>query len=166
MLQQAHLHINHIIKTNHAELIPSIASLGVLNPNPTLFQNLFPPFPGLFPFPDFFELRNAIYHQNLSKYDTSISNFSLYIYSQTKSAPNKIAEKIYFLFTKLSKTPFPILDNPTNSNEILISLIFLSFVFRSNKRRTDMGLLKRKFKFLPEEHLGLLQECLLRLQCT
>lgn len=39
---------------------PSIASLGVLNPKPMLFQNRFPPFPGLFPFPDFFELQTTI----------------------------------------------------------------------------------------------------------
>lgn len=37
--------------------IPSIASLGVLNPKPMLFQYRFPPFPGLLPLPDFFELQ-------------------------------------------------------------------------------------------------------------
>jgi hypothetical protein len=123
MLQQAHLsgkqlnkgkiqhgnkikRINHIIKTNHAELIPSIASLGVLNPNPTLFQNLFPPFPGLFPFPDFFELRNAIYRQNLSKYDTSISNFSLYIYIFTNQVcpQQDCRENLLFVY-KAFKNP-------------------------------------------------------------
>jgi hypothetical protein len=29
-----------------------------------LFQNLFPPFPGLFPFPDFFELKNKNINAN------------------------------------------------------------------------------------------------------
>ena len=37
--------------------IPSMASLGVLKPIKMDFQNRFPPFPGLFPFLVFFELR-------------------------------------------------------------------------------------------------------------
>ena len=37
--------------------IPLMDSLGVLNPSPMDFQKWFPPFPGLFPFPVFFELR-------------------------------------------------------------------------------------------------------------
>jgi len=40
------------------EIEPSMASLGVLNPRPTDLKNRFPPFPGLFPFPLFFELQN------------------------------------------------------------------------------------------------------------
>ena len=34
-----------------------MASLGVLKPKPMLFQNRFPPFPGLFPFEVFFALK-------------------------------------------------------------------------------------------------------------
>ena len=37
--------------------IPSMASLGVLKPRPTLFQNLLPPLPGLFPLLVFFGLQ-------------------------------------------------------------------------------------------------------------
>lgn len=40
--------------------VPSMASLGVLKPNPMLFQKRFPPFPGLFPFPVFLELKNTL----------------------------------------------------------------------------------------------------------
>lgn len=36
-----------------------MASLGVLNPKPMLFQNRFPPFPGLFPFELFLELHKT-----------------------------------------------------------------------------------------------------------
>jgi len=36
---------------------PSMASLGVLKPRPMFFQNLLPPFPGLFPLAAFFELQ-------------------------------------------------------------------------------------------------------------
>lgn len=43
---------------------PSIASLGTLNPSPMLFQNLLPPFPGLFPFPLFFELHKRSQKKN------------------------------------------------------------------------------------------------------
>jgi len=43
--------------------IPSTASLGVLNPSPMDFQKRFPPFPGLFPFPVFFELRKQAKQQ-------------------------------------------------------------------------------------------------------
>jgi hypothetical protein len=38
---------------------PLIASLGVLIFNPMLFQKRVPPFPGLLPFPDFFELKTT-----------------------------------------------------------------------------------------------------------
>ena len=52
-----------------------MASRGVLNPNPILFQNLLPPFPGLFPFPVFFELQiftNQIYFNSITiKTETS-----------------------------------------------------------------------------------------------
>lgn len=44
--------------TKNTHFTPSIASLGVLNPNPTFFQNLFPPFPGFRPFKGFFELQS------------------------------------------------------------------------------------------------------------
>ena len=37
---------------------PSMASLGVLKPRPTFFQNLLPPLPGLFPLAAFFELQH------------------------------------------------------------------------------------------------------------
>ena len=40
-------------------LIPLMASQGVLNPNPMDFQKRFTPFPGLFPFRVFFQLRKG-----------------------------------------------------------------------------------------------------------
>lgn len=49
---------------------PSMASLGVLNPRPTDFQKRFPPLPGLFPLPDFFELRN--WAKTTNKYGSTI----------------------------------------------------------------------------------------------
>jgi len=44
--------------------IPSMASLGVLNPRPMDFQKRFPPLPGLFPLPVFFELRKREKNKN------------------------------------------------------------------------------------------------------
>ncbi|KAF3567544.1 hypothetical protein DY000_02011399 [Brassica cretica] len=37
-----------------------MASRGVLKLKPMFFQKRFPPLPGLFPFPDFFELRKTL----------------------------------------------------------------------------------------------------------
>jgi hypothetical protein len=40
-----------------------MASLGVLNPRPMFFQNLFPPLPGLFPLAAFLGLNSKTTHE-------------------------------------------------------------------------------------------------------
>lgn len=52
------LDLSTIRKKVSSDIRPSMASLGVLNPSPMFFQNLFPPLPGLFPFAGFFELEH------------------------------------------------------------------------------------------------------------
>ena len=55
-----------------------MASRGVLKPKPMFFQKRFPPFPGLFPFPDFFELDKSETMNNINnlelKYNETIEN--------------------------------------------------------------------------------------------
>ena len=49
--------VKQLVSKHDNRDIPSMASLGVLKPTTMDFQNRFPPFPGLFPFLVFFDLR-------------------------------------------------------------------------------------------------------------